>query len=134
MTDRELCDIIEHVRVECSRHTDATYSLGGIYALDTVKPLLRAALKPVAEPPQEEKVPFGIALDQRWRAPDGRLLRVVSIEPQRIGLRNTESNRLTYAGLHNFDKSQRWHLSLEVPAETLQPASALEDRETSKGA
>ncbi len=45
MTDRELCDIIERVRVECSRHTDATYSLGGIYALDTVKPLLRAALK-----------------------------------------------------------------------------------------
>ncbi len=50
MTDRELCDIIERVRVECSQHRDTTYSLGGIYALDTIKPLLRAALTPSAKP------------------------------------------------------------------------------------
>jgi hypothetical protein len=42
--DRQVVEIIEGLRVACSEHRDADWKLGAIYALDTVKPLLRAAL------------------------------------------------------------------------------------------
>ncbi len=44
LSDRELCDVIERVRVECSEHRDVSWRLGAIYALDILKPRLRAAM------------------------------------------------------------------------------------------
>lgn len=73
-----------------------------------------------------EPVHADIAEGQLWRAPDGRLLRVVSLEDRRIGVRNAETDRLTYMQRLYFDPSQRWHLT-RVTTEG-QPADAPVER------
>jgi hypothetical protein len=40
-----------------------------------------------------------------WKASDGRLLRVVSLEPRRIGVRNMATNRLSYMQRRYFEQA-----------------------------
>jgi hypothetical protein len=47
-----------------------------------------------------------IEIDSVWKASDGRLLRVVSIEVRRIGVRNTETGRLSYMQRRYFENDR----------------------------
>lgn len=75
-------------------------------------------LFPHGEPPAAAQPAIG----QVWNAPDGRRLRVVGTGA-RIGLRNVETNRLTYMALRHFRPTEKWHLTIEP--EAVAPAAAL---------
>lgn len=44
-SERQIYELIERVRVECSEHRDVSWRLGAIYALDALKPRLRTLLE-----------------------------------------------------------------------------------------
>ena len=54
----------------------------------------------------ESRTERHVELASIWKASDGRFLRVVSLEPQRIGVRNVATNRLSYMQRRYFENER----------------------------
>lgn len=62
--------------------------------------------------------PNGPEIGSLWKASDGRYLRVVTVEANRVGVRNTLTNRLSYVQPRYFNGASdgNWSLSAVEPS------------------